>query len=134
MTNSPLKQEAREAFVEEGAALEHTRWAKWQEYLHSVCTKNEDGSLNIPASYVERWERQIVTLYSELSEHEKESDRDEVRQYLPLLDTWLDRAYEAGKTDGVRELNKALIGELVESGRGDIVEAALAEIRSTPKA
>ena len=52
--------------VEEFAAQEHDRWAKWQKYMHSLCTKNEDGSLTIPKEKVERWERQIATPYSEL--------------------------------------------------------------------
>ena len=32
-----------------------------------------------------RWERQIATTYAELSEKEKESDREQVRPYLPLI-------------------------------------------------
>lgn len=74
-----------ENFIELGADLEHTRWAKWQRYLHSLCVKNPDGSLTIPKERVERWERQINTQYSELPENEKEYDRIEVRKYLPLI-------------------------------------------------
>ena len=71
-------------FIEKGADLEHNRWARWQKYLFSKCTKNEDGTLTIPRWAVERWSREIDTPYSELSEEQKESDRKEVRKYLPL--------------------------------------------------
>lgn len=67
------------------ASLEHTRWASWQAYLHSKCTKNSDGSLTIPAGYVANLERQIATPYSELSEKEKDSDRAEAEKTLNVL-------------------------------------------------
>jgi hypothetical protein len=48
-----------------------------------------DGSLVIPADLVKRWELLIATPYSELSETEKESDREQVRKYLPLIEKQL---------------------------------------------
>lgn len=80
-----FRQEEEKRFVEEGANLEHYRWARWQEYLHSKCIENPDGSLTIPTASVLHWKRQIGTHYDHLSEEEKESDRKEVRNYLPLL-------------------------------------------------
>lgn len=70
---------------EQLAALEHRRWAHWQKWMHSVCIRNEDGSLTIPAVLVERWERQIATPYEALSEREKDSDREQVNRYWPLI-------------------------------------------------
>ena len=70
---------------EELAAIEHTRWAHWQSYMHGKCTKNADGSLSVPKELVEKWEKQINTLYAELTEKEKESDREQVDKYLPLV-------------------------------------------------
>jgi hypothetical protein len=67
------------------ADLEHDRWSRWQQYLHSQCIKNKDGSLTIPKEKVDRWERQIATDYSELTEDEKESDRKEARKALKLI-------------------------------------------------
>lgn len=67
------------------AADEHDRWARWQRYLHSCCEQNPDGSITIPAVLVERWERQIITPYEDLSEAEKESDRREADRILQLL-------------------------------------------------
>jgi hypothetical protein len=44
-----------------------------------------DGSIVLPADLVARWERQIATRYDELSEEEKQSDREQVMKYLPLI-------------------------------------------------
>lgn len=95
MTQNTLSDEIEREetdFVEKGAILEHERWAKWQRYLHSRCYEEKGiggeptGNLIIPKELVEHWERQMETPYSELSETEKESDRKQVREYLPLLD------------------------------------------------
>lgn len=72
-------------FLERLAAIEHERWAHWQRYMHDKASRNEDGSLTLPADLVARWERLIVTPYSDLTEAERESDRDQVRRYLPLV-------------------------------------------------
>jgi hypothetical protein len=67
------------------AAVEHERWAHWQQYVHEHCERLTDGSLIIPPELVARWETQIATPYSELSEKEKKSDEDQVRLYLPVV-------------------------------------------------
>lgn len=67
------------------AATEHERWSHWQRYLHSKCIRTTDGSLTIPAELVERWTTQMCTPYSELPDEEKESDREQVRRYLPII-------------------------------------------------
>ena len=67
------------------ADVEHKRWSSWQSYLHSLCEANEDGSLTIPASRVERWKRQIETDYADLSQSEKDSDLREVDKSLDAL-------------------------------------------------
>ncbi len=71
--------------VERLAAIEHERWAHWQRYVHDHCERKGDGSLVIPAELVARWEIQIETGYPELSEEEKESDREQVYRYLPTI-------------------------------------------------
>jgi len=71
--------------IEQLANVEHERWSHWQRYLHSKCERVRDGSLVIPADLVTRWEAQMNTPYSELSETEKESDREQVRRYLPII-------------------------------------------------
>lgn len=70
-------------FIEAGAALEHDRWARWQKWCHKILRENcPSPELE---KVLERWDRQINTPYAELSEQEKESDRKETRNYLPLL-------------------------------------------------
>lgn len=71
---------------EQLAAIEHERWADWQRHLHSKCkTMAAYKGLIIPAEFVEQWERLIATPYAELSEKEKESDREQVRRYWDLI-------------------------------------------------
>lgn len=71
--------------IDKLADIEHQRWSHWQRYLHSKCDRAQDGSLVIPAHLVDRWESQMNTPYSALSEEEKESDREQVRRYLPII-------------------------------------------------
>ena len=68
------------------AALEHERWSHWQRYVHGKCVPvGNDGALLIPGDLVRHWESQMQTHYSQLTETEKESDREQVRKYLPLI-------------------------------------------------
>lgn len=71
--------------VDELAAMEHERWAHWQRYVHDRCDRQQDGSLVIPADLAARWDAQIETRYVELTEREKDSDREQVRRYLPVI-------------------------------------------------
>jgi hypothetical protein len=68
------------------ASIEHERWCHWQRYIHSKCVpQGKDGALLIPGDLVKRWKKQSETPYSELTNREKESDREQVRKYLPLI-------------------------------------------------
>ena len=73
------------ALIDELASIEHERWAHWQRYMHAQGKLQPDGSLVIPADLVRRWESQIQRAYADLSEVEKESDREQVRRVLPLI-------------------------------------------------
>ena len=66
------------------ADIEHKRWANWQKYLHSRLT-DLNGTLVMSPKYRRHLERLIDTPYSELSEREKESDREEVRKYWNII-------------------------------------------------
>lgn len=80
--NKNKNQEA----IEKLAKIEHERWSHWQQYLHSQCIKNDNGSLTIPHELVLKWEKQLSTIYEELSDKEKESDRELVlRDFDNLL-------------------------------------------------
>jgi hypothetical protein len=84
-----------EEFIEEGADVAHQIWSHWQTHLHGLCidtTIIPPETANIqyqakcfPAKFYDRWEKQIKTPYSELSEKEKESDREQSRKYKNLL-------------------------------------------------
>ena len=75
----------KDELLEKLAEIEHERWSAWQRYVHSVCTKNGDGSLIIPKVFADGWNRQIRTPYLELTEKEKDGDRREVMKYWHLI-------------------------------------------------
>lgn len=57
------------------AELEHKQWIHWTRYmLDNLTTEN-----------IDRWKKQIETPYAELSEKEKESDRDWAKKVLDLI-------------------------------------------------
>jgi hypothetical protein len=80
-----VPQDDLDRLMESLAGVEHERWSHWQRYMHSKCERRPDGSLMIPRELVDQWERQLATPYSDLSEAEKESDREQVRRYLPII-------------------------------------------------
>ena len=57
------------------AALEHEQWAHWTRHLLDHLTPEN----------VERWRRQIDTPYDQLSEPEKDSDREWADRVLELV-------------------------------------------------
>lgn len=70
---------------EQIASIQHEIWAHWMRYVFRVCQENSDGSFTIPAEKANKWIRQIETSYSELSESEKDSDREQADKILTLL-------------------------------------------------
>ena len=78
----------RSMLIEKLADAEHASWAHWMAYLFSKCVRNEDGTYTIPAESASHWQMQVHTPYVSLTEREKESDRDEVRKILPLIDAY----------------------------------------------
>jgi len=80
-----LNKDAKARIFEELASEQHNIWSHWMVYLFSVCETNEDGSVTIPSNRVKWWTRQINTAYSDLSEKEKEGDREQVRKLVPIL-------------------------------------------------
>lgn len=73
--------------VEQLAPLVHEIWRGWMSFMAQKCTLFGDGSILIPTSYVAHWLSQIERNYSQLTEEEKESDRDVARQILD----WIER-------------------------------------------
>jgi len=61
--------------LEKLAELEHKQWAHWTNYmLDNLSNENRD-----------KWRRQTKTSYLELSEKEKESDREWARKVLEII-------------------------------------------------
>lgn len=71
--------------IETLADIEHQRWSNWQKYLHSKCKRDKNDNLIIPANYVKNLEKLIKTNYKDLTEKEKNSDREEVKVFLDIL-------------------------------------------------
>lgn len=80
--------------MEDLAVIQHEIWAHWMKYLFSKCSEQElfengkyfkTGNLVINKDLVEHWKRQIETPYSELTEQEKQSDRNQVEKFIHLL-------------------------------------------------
>lgn len=88
-----MRPETQELF-EMLAAIEHERWSDWQRWVHGQCVSmpisvEGDDSVTvhvIPNDLWDRWERQIETPYDQLSEKEKDSDRQQVERYWPLIE------------------------------------------------
>jgi hypothetical protein len=74
-----------EELIEQLADKEHASWARWMRYVFDLGKTNEDGSFTIPAASASRWLRQANTDYKELSEQEKQSDRNEVAHILSII-------------------------------------------------
>jgi hypothetical protein len=87
----------QEELIELLADKEHASWANWMRYLFSKCDDWYEVDVHgkeiysgkiIPLSLVERWQKQLETDYAELSEREKQSDRDEVAHILPIIEEY----------------------------------------------
>jgi len=76
--------------MEKLAEIEHNRWADWQAYIMNTSFKKEkEGNgllyLSIPVEWWDNWDKQIITPYKQLSEEDKEKDREQVMRYLNLI-------------------------------------------------
>ena len=106
MTHPTQSSELKEKL----AAIEHERWADWQRWMHDQCLKingqvGEEGyGLVIPNDLVARWERQIKTPYSELSEKEKASDTEQVDRYWPLVESYATKKALEARIDELESL------------------------------
>ena len=62
--------------LEKLADLEHTQWAHWTKYMLD----------NLTPKNIARWKKQIKTPYEDLSEEDKEKDREWVYKVIDILD------------------------------------------------
>ena len=78
------KKYPQNELFEKLADIEHQRWASWQKYLHSKCC-NAGRKVAFSKELFEYWKKQIKTDYKDLSEIEKDSDREQVMRYWDLI-------------------------------------------------
>lgn len=72
----------KENNIEKMADAQHKIWAHWMDYMFSTGKYNENGDWVMPKEKVDRWKKQAATDYNDLTEKEKESDRDIVRKFI----------------------------------------------------
>lgn len=134
---TPMGEDWEREFLEAGADLEHARWSGWQKHFFGKCaieTDEKQAYMALSLEDYERWNRQIETPYAQLSEAEKESDRREVRSYLPLIKSLLsqkeaelaNRPLKQGDTMTPREV--AIYDAAIEKGRKESVATVRAEV------
>ncbi len=75
----------RRMIYEKLADVQHDIWASWMNYLFSLCRIDDNGDYIIPSKSVKHWQRQIETDYKDLTEKEKDGDREQVDKYLHLI-------------------------------------------------
>lgn len=143
-------------FREKLADIEHQRWAEWQEYVFSICVPTdhkEEGfdcwckptvkvmkngnnvvvhndCLVLPEWAVNQWQKQIETDYKDLTEKEKESDREQVDRYLPLLLAKIEEAYQKGKKENLMMLDEKMCKEMKGSkAMAEMIKLAVEQAR-----
>lgn len=77
------------------ATIEHAQWAHWTRYMldeiartlghNTTWTNSAMAELFEGVSCVQRWRRQIETDYDELTEKEKDSDREWADRVLHII-------------------------------------------------
>jgi mannose-6-phosphate isomerase-like protein (cupin superfamily) len=78
------------------ADLEHKQWAHWTKYMLENLSDREKA----------RWERQIDTDYKDLSEKEKDGDREWADKVLDILKIKAEAHYVPVGGDDVKKFNK----------------------------
>jgi hypothetical protein len=84
VTKPKKEQPEKSCLYEKLAEIEHERWADWQKWCHKILRENcPSPELE---KVLERWDKQIATPYKDLTEKEKQSDREQVDRYWHLIE------------------------------------------------
>lgn len=75
------------------ADLCHKQWSGWMGYLFTKGHVESHIGFVLNADSVERWRRQMVTPFKDLSEPEKESDRKEADKFITLLSSLVEKEF-----------------------------------------
>ncbi len=68
--------------IERLADIQHSIWSHWMKYMFTCGTYDSYGNWLMSKEKVDRWQRQMNTDYEDLTEKEKESDRDQARKTI----------------------------------------------------
>ena len=114
----------RDEMIEQLATIEHERWADWQKHLHSKGERYTPEGENLASPhllldgmYVDALEYLTQLPYAQLTEEQKQSDREQVMRYWPFVvefvDQWIrnniDPSCDAWMDQmGTREVNRVL--------------------------
>ena len=80
------EQQRKQKILETLADVQHEIWSHWMRYLFDQCDEEDvDSGWIIPLDKVWRWSRQMNISYVELSEKERDSDRDQAREIIDAL-------------------------------------------------
>ena len=74
----------KEELLEILSDLEHEQWISWVEYIIDAY-ELDDGSLSIPKEKVNKWLKLMNTSYEELTEEEKDEDREFGQKVLDVV-------------------------------------------------
>ena len=108
MTPTPQTDQYKE-LREKLAAIEHKRWSDWMQYMFDCGVKSGDDNINVrvvgwPTDQYNRWLEQMETDYADLTEKEKDSDREQVDRYLQALIQYIERREVESRIDELQHL------------------------------
>lgn len=88
------------------ANIEHQRWADWQKWCHKILRENCPSSelekvLEKVLEKLEKWDKQIKTSYKDLTEKEKNGDREQVDRYLLLLKEFFETLLQTTRKEAI---------------------------------
>ena len=87
-----------EELKEKLAAIEHQRWSDWQKWCNAVIREHIDSPKATEAR-LKLWDEQIATPYKDLKEYEKDSDREQVERYWPLVEEYYTNKFLKRETE-----------------------------------
>lgn len=124
------------------ADVQHEIWSHWMRYFFTKCQnrqpwlgEGDEGTYTVfPISLANRWTRQMNTPYAELSEQEKNSDREQADKILAVLPELSALSEEVGrlKADNEQLLSHlcALVGQHCSDQDGFISSGGLSDNQS----
>lgn len=119
----PSSSSSSDELKEKLASIEHERWADWQQYMFDCAVKSGDDNIGVrtcgwPTAQFEHWQRQIETDYEDLSDKEKDSDREQVDRYWPLIQAEITKAQGQAFVAGFKISGEGWNGEYPYGDRG----------------